>query len=151
VARITVQEARAWAEPTKLKIDTLDADLLAHMEEEVLGQLQTVFDTSTWLDQTSTPKLVRTIISKKYVCWFYRKAYSEDTDAKNPYAQTLDDNANMLVLGLVSGTIEIPGIPAGDVSSPSFYPTDASSLLDPLDFPDDPSVGPAKFSMTTVF
>ena len=151
MARISLPEARAWAEPTKLKIDTLDNNLLALLEEEVLGQLQGVLDISTWVDQNTTPRLIRTIISKLYVSWFYRRQYSEDTDAKNPYAQDLAANANMLIAGLIAGTIEIPGTTTNDITSPLFYPTDASSLLDPRDFPDDPSVGPAKFSMTTVF
>lgn len=151
MARIKVEEAQAWGEPTKLKIETLDSFLLAHIESEVIGQLQGVLDVSTWIDQTTTPSLVRTIIAKMYVSWLYRRQYSEDTDAKNPYAQDLDTNAKMLIAGLVAGTIEIPGQPNTDITNPVFYPTDASSLLDPRDFPDDPSVGPAKFSMTTVF
>lgn len=148
MARITPAEAQAWGERTKLKLDTLDTALLDHLEAEVLGQIGGTYDTSTWVDTTSTPKLVRTIIAKLYVAWFYDRQYSEDTDSGNPYAANLKANAAMLIEGIVDGSITIPGVDntAGEIA---FYPTDASSMLDPRDFPDDPSVGPAVFSMTT--
>lgn len=151
MARITPAEAQAWGEPTKLKITTLDTELLAHLEEEVLGQLAGIYDVSTWVDNTSTPKLVRTIIAKTYVCWYYQRQYSEDTDAGNPYAKSLATNAQMLIDGLIDGSITLPDVPTSQGQTATFYPTDESSLLDPRDFPDDPSVGPAQFSLTMRF
>jgi hypothetical protein len=148
VSRITVKEAQAWAEGTKLTITALDVDLLEHMEAEVITQLSSAFDTVTWLDETTTPKLVRTIISKMYVSWVYNRQYSEDVDQGNNYAALLLLNATNLITGLLGGTIELPGLP--DVAgSPVFYPTDASSSQIPTT--DDPSLGPAAFSMGMVF
>jgi len=148
MSRISIREAQAWAEGTKLTISILDTDLLDHMEEEVVQQLASGFDISTWTSETTTPKLVRTIISKLYVAWVYDRTYSEDIEQGNGYADRLKSNANNLLAGLLAGTIELPGVP--DVSgSPVFYPTDASSALEPTR--DDPSLGPAAFSMGMKF
>jgi hypothetical protein len=148
MARIIIEEAQAWGEATKLKLATLDTYLLANIEEEVIGQLAGTYDTSTWLDPTSTPKLIRVIISKMYVSWFYNRTYSEDTDKGNPYASALAANAAMLIAGIIDGTITIPGTP-NQGEEPSFYPTDNSSIQKATC--DDPSLGPAHFSMWQTF
>ena len=142
--RITVSQAQAWAEGTKLNISALDNDLLDLLEEEVVRQLASITDVTVWVDALTTPRLVQTIISKLYVAWTYDKQYSEDIEQGNNYADRLKLNAQALLTGLLAGTIELPGVP--DVSgSPVFYPTDASSAMEPTS--DDPSLGPAAFSM----
>jgi hypothetical protein len=144
VAHITVAEAQAWAEGTKLTIPSLDTALEGHLAGEVLARLSSAFDTTTWTDAVLTPSLVRTIISKLYVAWLYDRQYSEDIEQGNNYADRLKINAEMLMTGLLDGTIELPGLP--DIAgSPIYYPTDASSALEPTE--DDPSLGPAAFSM----
>jgi hypothetical protein len=77
------------------------------------------------------------------------RQYSEDVGTQeNTYALKLDANAEMLIAGILDGSIEIPGT-ISTTTDPAYYPTDASSAQDPTDL--DPSLGPAKFSMTTVF
>jgi hypothetical protein len=149
VSRITLQEAQAWAEGTKLTISALDTNLLDHLEEEVVVRLSSAFpDYTTWTNSTTTPKLVRTIISKLYIAWVYDRQYSEDIGEGSVYSERLRTNAETLIVGLLDGTIELPGEP--DTSgSPLFYPTDASSAMTPTS--DDPSLGPAAFSMGQVF
>jgi len=144
VAHITLVEAQAWAEATKLRLTTLDAALEAHLAEEVLRQVASAFDVTTWIDDVTTPKLIRTIISKLYVAWLYDRQYSEDIEQGDNYADRLKENANNLLAGLIAGTIELPGLP-DSAGSPTFYPTDASSATPPTF--DDPSLGPAAFSM----
>jgi hypothetical protein len=142
--RISEQEAQAWAERTKLTITALDTDLEANLAEEVIVRLSSAFDTSTWVSQATTPKLVRVIISKLYVAWEYDRQYSEDIAQGSNYAALLKQNAEALIIGLIAGTIALPGLP-NSAGSPVFYPTDASSSQ-PATF-DDPSLGPAAFSM----
>src|SRR5262245_15537554 len=144
MARISAEEARAWAEGTKLRISSLDSFLVAHVEAEVIGRLQVAFDTSTWTSNTTTPNLIRTIIAKFYVAWLYDRSYSEDIEQGNNYADRLKLDADLLMTGLLDGTIELPGVPS-ITGSPVFYPTDASSAQEPTF--DDPSLGPAAFSM----
>jgi hypothetical protein len=152
LARITLNQVKAWAEPTKFSIVALDTDLLAHMEEEVLDRLRSVegTDVDSWVDASTTPVLVQTIISKKYFAILYSRQYSEDNGPKeNVYAAKVDANAEMLILGILAGTIVIPGTVTSPNTSPGYYPTDVSSAQDPTD--DDMSLGPAKFSMNQVF
>lgn len=145
---ISVNEAQAWAEGTKLTISALDIELENHLATEVIVRLSSITDTSAWVSESATPKLVRTIISKLYVAWVYDRQYSEDIAEGSAYSDRLRANAEMLMLGLLDGTIELPGVV--DVSgSPAFYPTDASSAMAPTF--EDPSLGPAAFSMGKVF
>jgi|SRR6185369_4903457 len=150
MARITPTDAQGWAESTKLSLSTLDVSLLDQIEAETLARIASAYDTTTWLDPTTTPKIVKVIIAKLYVAWFYDRQYSENQDQGNDYAAMLRTNAEMLITGLINGTIDIPGVtPVGSAGGPAFYPNDASSAQEPTS--DDPSLGPAKFSMGKVF
>ncbi len=105
--RITIKNAQAWLEGTKLTIASLDQDLLELIEAEVVGQLASITDISVWINETSTPVLVRTIISKMYAAWVYDRQYSEDIDQTSNYAEKLKINAQLLLTGLLAGTIEL--------------------------------------------
>lgn len=145
MALITVQDAQGWAEPTKMTLSALDISLLTQLESEVLARLGATYDTSTWLTPSTTPLIVKTIITKTYVSWIYDRQYSENQEEGNDYAALLRQNAEMLIIGLVDGTIEIPGIPTTGSGTPAFYPNDASSAMTPT--AEDPSLGPSYFSM----
>jgi hypothetical protein len=154
MARITQDEANAWAEKTKLEptliFNVKNLALLEQLEEEILARITPAYDPTLWVDATTTPRLVRVAIAKTYVAWAYRRAYSEDiSDADAMYAALLQANAETIIQGLIDGVIEIPGEPTTNAGSPVFYPTDDSSAACPTD--DDPSLGPAKFSMSQVF
>lgn len=150
MALITPNDAQGWAESTKLNLSALDVSLLGQIETEVISRLNSIYNTSAWLTPTTTPSVVKVIIAKNYVAWFYDRQYSENQDQGNDYAAMLRSNAEMLMSGLIDGTIEIPGeTPTGAGSGASFYPNDASSAMEPTFA--DPSLGPAKFSMGKVF
>jgi hypothetical protein len=145
MAHITAAQAQAWAEGTKLTITSLDTELEDQLAEEVIRQLQSAdIDTSTWTNETTTPKLVRVIIAKLYVAWVYDRQYSEDIEQGSNYADRLKANANNLIAGLIAGIIELDPTTAS-AGQPVFYPTDASSAQLPTT--DDLSLGPAAFSM----
>jgi hypothetical protein len=146
---ITVQEVKGWVETTKLPITALDLNFLPQLEAEVFARLGTVYDTTVWLDPDTTPAIVRVCITKLYAAWIYDRAYSENQGVTNDYAAMLRGNAEMLITGLIDGTIEIPGVIPISSPNPAFYPNDASSALDPT--VDDSSLGPARFSMGKVF
>lgn len=149
-ALISLEEAQAWLEITKLSLPSLDLDLLESIQEEVIIRIASTYDTSSWLTPATTPRLVRVAIAKMYCAWVYDRQYSENLSAgSSAYATRLTANAEMLITGIIDGTIELPTIPSLTSGSPSFYPTDASSALEPTI--EDPSLGPAKFSMGTVF
>lgn len=146
MARVVVEEVRAWGERTKLNIETLDNYMLDQIETEILQRLQAQIDTSTWIDPASTPALIRSIISRKYFAAVYFRAYSEDDGTtENTYATKLDATAEMLISGIMDGSIIVEGVTT-DVTTISFYPTDSSSAM--TSTIDDPSLGPAFFSMS---
>jgi hypothetical protein len=147
---ITPNDAQGWAESTKLVVSSLDASLLEQIESEIIARLNSIYNTTAWTTPNTTPRVVKTIIAKTYVAWFYDRQYSENQEQGNDYAAMLRQNAEMLMSGLIDGTIDIPGeTPQGAGSGPSFYPNDASSAMEPTF--DDPSLGPAKFSMGKMF
>lgn len=146
---ITVEDVRGWVETSKLDIQSLDMSFLPQLETEVLARLSTVYDVTSWLTPSTTPSLVRVIITKMYSAWIYDRAYSENQSQPNEYAFKLRENAEMLITGLTDGTIELPGITPISSPNPSFYPNDASSAQEPTI--EDPSLGPARFSLGKVF
>src|SRR5689334_17488282 len=127
MAHITVEEAQAWADGTKLPLGAIDTDLEAQLAEEIIRRLDSGFDVTGWVDNTNTPTLVRVIIAKLYVAWLYDRQYSEDIEQGNNYADRLKLNVEALMLGLLDGTIELPGVDVGISGTAVFYPTDASS------------------------
>lgn len=155
MARVAVSDLQAWLEPTKLTLPAIlspsDAAHLDQIETEVLGQVASSYDVGTWADAASTPKMIKVIIAKMFVAWYYSKVYSEDIGGyENTYAVRVLANANNLMAGVIDGTIQLLDSPQSVTSGqPSFYPNDASSAMCPTD--DDPSLGGPYFSMGTRF
>jgi hypothetical protein len=56
----------------------------------------------------------------------YAKIYSEEVLTTNSYAMYLKNQADLLLQGLVDGTIELVDVDTGgtDVGQPSFFPDD---------------------------
>lgn len=149
---ITVEDAQAWAEKTKLPLSVLDDDLEEQVAEHVLGKLRPQFDVSGWADEDTTPLLIRSVMGMVYTSWFYSRTYSEDENRDNEYAIRLLGMAYEIITGLIEGSIELPDDEDGDLhggTTPLFYPNDASSALEPTR--DDPSLGPSKFTMGSIW
>lgn len=125
---ITLQEAQAWGEKTKLAPawqNGLDQALLEQVQVEVLGNISIVADTSTWVDSLTTPGLVKTILAKMYVAWLIDRQYSEDAELSS-YAALLRATALALQTNIVSSLIDIPGVIVESDGLPSVYPTDST-------------------------
>ena len=126
---ITVAEAAAWGEKTKLAtaLASLDTDLLEQVQAEVLGSVAAVADTSTWISSETTPTLVKTVIAKMYVAWIIDRQYSED-DELSTYAALLRTTSQTLLDAIVSSEIDIPGVDVGTGGTglPSVYPNDST-------------------------
>jgi hypothetical protein len=147
---IAVTEAQAWLEPTKGTISTLDDNLLVQVQEPILRKIDGTYDVSGCVSPGTTPELLRTIIAMEYVARYYNRQYSEDNDQVNRYARQLMADAEALIQGIIDGAISLPLPVVGSAAgTPMFYPTDASSLMCPTT--DDPSLGPARFSMGQLF
>lgn len=125
-ARISVSEAQAWTESSKLTLGSLDAALESQISARVLGSLNGVFDVSGWLDSVSTPQLVRSVISMLYVAELYDRTYSNDLGTST-YGAELRKMANDLLDGIESGDFDLVEVAALPITGPKFYPTDTSS------------------------
>jgi hypothetical protein len=152
MAIISLADANAWADGSKLNITVLDVALEAAQTAEVFARLSNVYAVSGWTSSANTPDLVRKIIAMLYMGWFYQRTYSDD-EATNSYGLMLIAQAERLLDGLEDGTLTIdgaaPSTSAGILSTATFYPTDASSAVPPTF--DDSSLGDAKFTMGTIW
>jgi hypothetical protein len=127
VTRITLQDAQAWGEKSKLlpALSEFDTDLLGQVEVEILGKLGQVADTSTWLTPSATPELAKTIIAKMYVAWVIDRQYSEDDDL-SAYAAMLRASAVALQTAIISSEIDMPGVVVTGDGLPSSWPDDTT-------------------------
>jgi hypothetical protein len=148
---ISADEANAWADRVKLNFGELDTELESGLATQVLGRVSQVYTTTGWVDASSTPSLIRKIIAMLYTGWYFERTYSEDENINN-YGTMLIAKAEEIILGIISGAIILIDAPIGTdtgLSQPAFYPNDASSALTPTI--DDSSLGPAKFTMGTIW
>lgn len=155
--QIDVDDAQPYASPRKLDLGTsLEGDLVESVSSMVLAQIQPAYDTSTWVDATTTPRMVRAIIGMYYVAWYYQRTYAEDTGTAT-YADRLLRWAQMLINGILAGNTILTDVatPVVDHGAPGFYPNDQSTATNPLNLdindPERGSVGPAYFTMGQVF
>lgn len=152
MAHISPEEANAWLESTKLSLSELDDELEWQITSQIMSRLSAGFNTSTWTDATTTPRLVRTIIAMYYVAAVYDRTYSDNTDDTiSNYATILRSLAESNITGLLNGTITLEEDPTAnaDIGSPVFFPNDASSAQKPTR--DNPSDGGPSFMMGMVF
>jgi hypothetical protein len=153
MAHISLAEANAWLEATKLTLSSVDSQIDQNASGIVIGRLRQTFTTTapTWLDEGTTPPLIRTLISMYYVSYIYDKAYADDASDTSNYAFILRRNADSVIAGLISGAIILDEDPtaADTFGQPAFFPNDASSANPASsDFPSD---GPPAFSLGQVF
>jgi hypothetical protein len=150
MAHITLDEANAWLEPTKLALTAIDENLEHQVVSLIYGRLAPVFNTSSWVNSAGTPEIIRTIIAMHYIAWTYDKFYSDDAEA-NAYAQTLRAVADANLQALLNGDVELVEQPTAndEIKKPSFFPNDISSANEPT--PDRPSDGGPAFTMGSIF
>lgn len=152
MSNIDIQEARAWTEKTKLDLGTsLDDELEGSIASQVIGQIAQVYETSGWVDSSTTPKIVRSIIAMLYVSWYYSRTYAEDVGpGVTTYGELLRQRAQALIADIIAGNIVLDDLGTSeDVGSPAFYPTDTSTATDPTY--EDSSLGPEKFTMGVIW
>jgi hypothetical protein len=150
MAHISVTEANAWTEPTKLTLASIDANIETQIINLIFPRFKTAgFPTTSWTNEASTPALIRTIIAMHYVAWQYDKHYAQEEEA-SAYAALLRVQADANIASLLTGDITLDEfvLPL-DPGTPTFFPNDLSSSLEPTI--DTPSDGGPSFMMGTVF
>lgn len=126
---VTLADVQGWLESTKLTLASVDAALEASAAETVFSSASRVYDTSTWVDANTTPRLIRQVIAMYVAGWTYNRQYSEDSEESNWWGDYLLGEAEKLLSGIVDGTIDLLDVAGtvGNVSGPTFYPNDATA------------------------
>ena len=162
MAHVLLSDINAWLEPTKMRVTSIDVSLEQQCSDSVLSRLAQTYDNPNWgvpvwVDQNTTPRLVKSAIAMTYAGWAYDRQYSEMVAAEgNSYGVMLRQEADILCAGIADSSILLIDLPPQDTPAvaPVFYPTDASSTTDAQmanTDPDDHSIGPAAFGMFKVF
>ena len=140
---VSVDDVQAWFTDDRLSLEVTD-DLPEepNVSAEVLSTVAARYDTSTWIDRSTTPELIRSIISAQVAAIRYRKHYADQVDELS-YADWLDQWAMHILKGIVGGAIALLDIPAEDL----LVAQTAASISG---LPDDDSEA-AKFTMDMSF
>lgn len=127
MAYVIQQKVQDWL-AGKLVVPAIDADIDGSIRDIAFGKLATRYVTTTWTDNTNTPALVLSAMTMLYASVIYNRAYSEDTEGTNQWADWLERMAMDILDGLAAGIITLIGIPTIDdeglVGDPAFFPTD---------------------------
>lgn len=119
-----------------MSLAAVDPQLSESARLIALGKLSSVYDTTTWVDTGTTPRLVRAAISMLVAAWEYQRAYGEEEDST--YGRRRERQAYDLLDGIVNGDITLEEYPeiGAESGTPVFYPNDlsnASEVYDAMD------------------
>lgn len=127
-ALITKDDVNVWLDSVKTNVATLEDGLADQITSTVLGAISQRYSVEGWLDPTTTPLLVKRIISMFYAGYFYHRTFSNDSEP-GVYGDKLLADAQTLLDGVVAGTTVIPTSSSIPVVSVDPNPTFASELL----------------------
>jgi hypothetical protein len=133
VAYLDTAQVQAWLNEYKYTlVGDPDPQLVQTAVDIVLGRVAYRYDTSTWVDDATTPNLALDIMAMLVAAYTLRRAVSED-DGIATYSNWLERRADKLLDDIVNGTLDLPGVPIDDTApaalGPAFYPDDASTGL----------------------
>lgn len=143
---VTEAAIQQWLESTKLTITSIDQELELSAQSTVFSQVSSRYDTSGWVDVSTTPPLIRSVVSMFIAGWIYNRAYSEATQDSNSWGNYLLSSAALIISGIVNGAVDIPDQDPdlSPLAQPIFFPDDASTQSDPDNFG-------IKFTMGKIF
>ena len=140
MAYLELEAVQAWLNQSKygISINDLDPQLEKTAFDTVSTPLSSRYDTSTWVDGTTTPDLVLNMMAMLVASYILRKAISED-DGEHDYPDWLERRVLQMVEAIVGKQLDIPGVDPDPNDAlnlvPDFFPTDASTQFwkdDPL-------------------
>src|SRR4051812_32469360 len=109
MTHVTLPEVQQWLEPTKLTLTDVDTELDATWYAKVASTLSGRYDTSSWLNDTNTPAMIKVIISMYIAGTLYNRAYSEEGDVAS-YGTWLIRYADNLLSAVDSGQAVLVGL-----------------------------------------
>jgi|SRR5215831_875067 len=159
MAHIVVADAQTWLEGTKAHLTALDLNLETQVSADILARCADTYpdQVPSWVDNNTTPELVKIVIAMTYAGWYYDRQFSEVIAGESrTWGSVLREYAETILVGIITGSVVMPETAAtgGPMIATTFYPNDASSTTEAQQNntdPDDNSVGPAVFGMHKVF
>lgn len=144
---LSAGEVQQWLEKTKFTVVEVDEELEASAKDLVFSSAARLYDTALWVDEASTPSLIRKVMSMLVAAWTYEAALSEATTDTNQYAALLEQRAMLLLAGINEGTIDLVDVPGtvGASSGPAYWPTAETGSIQQYDAAGLP-IGPDQYS-----
>ena len=153
-AHCTVAECQQWLERTKISLASVDTELEASAWAIANESISQTYDTSTWVDATTTPKQVRSIVSMLVAAWEYGRALSDMYSSASgvTWGSKLEALAMQLLGGIASASVPIVGqdLLRDSTSRIKFWPNDTATALAEED-PTADNAAPRVMSMGKVF
>jgi len=140
MALASLDDVRKWIAEDKLSVDDVNSTGFEIEATRIIkSSLSGVFQASTlssWSSPENTPSIIRSIAGELIAAFMYRQAYSEDDTDVPEYAQTLYNEAIMMLKEIRDGTLTV--VDSND------EPVDVNTLAaSPDDFyPNDKTPGP---------
>ena len=102
VFHVTLEEVRAWTSSTKVKLTSIDPEMMSMITAEVIGRLGARYVTQSWVSPETTPEVVRKLICMRYVGWYYLRQFAE-ADTENDYG--VDSCLRQTVFSMIFSTV----------------------------------------------
>lgn len=102
---LTTDLVLAWSNGDKVTwADTVDESLDSQIASQVLAKAARAFDTTTWIDNDTTPDLILSIIAMIYVGRKFQELYGEDS-LNSDYGSALVTDAFNMLQNLIDGDL----------------------------------------------
>ena len=125
----------AWTNTEKVTwAAVVDESLDSQVASQVLARVSKAFDTSTWIDTDTTPRLILSIIAMNYVGRKFQEMYGDDS-LNSDYGTAIITDANNLLINLLAGDLiltdedGLPIDPTYSVGSISFEPLESDPMF----------------------
>lgn len=131
---VSVRNIQAWLERSKFPISSVNQEFLETAKNLLFAELGQMYDTTTWLDEDTTPSIVLNCMAMQIAAFEYRAAVSQD-GGEDTYANILEERLQKVICSITSGALVLPDtFPVDTTSSvgggPAFFPTDISTELE---------------------
>lgn len=133
---ISNPQVKQWIEATRMPSLAVDATLEQSTQGIIKAKLAARYDSVSWVDQASTPKLIQTISSMYNAGFQYQRQFGQDVAGyagQENYGQRLVSIADGLIEQLATGEIDLDEVEAIQNTSvgPVFWPNDSTGQDDP--------------------
>ena len=132
---INAQDIQTWLDGTKLTVATVEIGLEEVAKTEIFSAVALQYVTTGWIDESTTPLLIRQLIGMQVAAWLYRRAYSETELASPNYADILEQHIASIIAGIIMGTIDLIDVPGvvGVAGGPTYWPDETTGSSQQFD------------------